>query len=167
MLALVWPASWVLLIPIIAIEAWIARRIVGNSMKHNLIASAAANAFSTFVGLPLSWGLLAAIEIAVTHGGQAYGLQTSWDKVLAVTLEAPWLVPYESDLHWMIPVSATVLLVPFFFMSLFTESWLFTKVAHCSKEIANRWSWIANGVTYGLILFGLVVLLILAFIQGR
>jgi hypothetical protein len=40
-------------------------------------------------------------------------------KILAVTWQAPWLVPYESDLDWMVPAASVVLLVPFF-----AASWL-------------------------------------------
>jgi len=160
MLAAVWPASWVLLIPIIVVEGWVARKLVGLTFKQGLMASAAANAFSTFVGLPLTWGLLAGVEIVATRGGHAYGIRTVWGKILTVTLQAPWLMPYESDLDWMIPAAAIVLLFPFFFMSVFTERWLFLKISRCSKELASRWSWVANGVTYSLILIGLAALLV-------
>jgi hypothetical protein len=56
MLALVWPASWMLFIPIVAIEAWIARKVVGLTVKRCILASTAANAVSTLVGIPLVWG---------------------------------------------------------------------------------------------------------------
>ena len=49
MLALIWPASWILFIPIVAIEAWIAREVVGLTVKRCILASTAANAVSTLV----------------------------------------------------------------------------------------------------------------------
>jgi hypothetical protein len=167
MLAIIWPASWILIIPIILVEALIARKIIGNPLKQSLIASTAANAFSTFIGLPICWGLLLGIEFITTHGGRAYGLGSYWSKALAITLQAPWLIPYESDLYWMIPAAAIVLLIPFFFMSVFSERWLFRKITKCSKSESNRWGWEANGFSYGVIIVFLGVLLFLALIRGR
>lgn len=166
MLALVWPASWVLFIPIVAIEAWIARKIVGLTIKRSILAATAANAVSTLVGIPLVWGGLALAEIAISNGGQALGIDSFWRRVYAVTVQAAWLIPYESELHWMVPLAAIVLLVPFFFASVFLERMVFARFCSSSPDLARRWSWVANGATYALTLTGLVVVLILALVQG-
>ncbi len=166
MLAVVWPASWVLFIPVVAIEAWIARRIVGLSIKRSVLASAVANAVSTIVGIPLVWGLLAFTEIVATGGGRAFGIDSFWQRVFAVTVQAAWLIPYESELHWMVPVAAIVLLVPFFFASVFVERAVFSRFCKSSPELALRWSWLANGATYSVILIGLVVTLTVALVRG-
>ncbi len=50
-----------------------------------------------------------------------YGLESPMAVLLAVTLQAPWLVPYEKELYWMVPAAMVVLLVPFFFVSVFFE----------------------------------------------
>lgn len=166
MLAVVWPASWVLFIPVVAIEAWIARRIVGLSIKRSVLASAVANAVSTLVGIPLVWALLAVIEIVATGGGRAFGIDTFWQRVFAVTVQAAWLIPYESELHWMVPLAAIVLLVPFSFASVFVERAVFSRFCRPSPEPARRWSWVANGATYAVILIGLVVTLTVALVRG-
>jgi hypothetical protein len=166
MLALIWPASWVLFIPIVAIEAWIARKIVGLTVKRSILAATVANAVSTLVGIPLVWGALAAAEIVFSNGGRALGIDSFLRRVYAVTVQAAWLIPYESELHWMVPLAAIVLLVPFFFASVFLERTVFRRFCSSSPELARRWSWVANGATYGLTLTGLVVVLIVALVQG-
>jgi hypothetical protein len=56
-----------------------------------------------------------------TGGGSAHGLRTLSAKLLAVTWQSPWLIPYEDDLVWMVPAAALCLLVPFFFASVYIE----------------------------------------------
>jgi hypothetical protein len=149
MLALVWPASWILFIPVVAIEAWLAHRIAGLSVKRSVLATAVANGVSTLVGIPIVWGALACIELVVSNGGEALGVDSYWHRVYAVTVQAPWLIPYESELHWMIPLAAIVLLIPFFFASVFVERLVFRQFCS-SPGPARRWSWVANGATYCL-----------------
>jgi hypothetical protein len=55
MLAVVWPLSWLLLIPVIAIEAVVAYRLLGNDWRKSFKISAIANLVSTLVGIPLVW----------------------------------------------------------------------------------------------------------------
>jgi hypothetical protein len=150
MLAVLWPASWIAFIPVVVIEAWIARHIFGITWKPALIRTAIANAASTLVGIPLTWGALAGVEIVVTGGGRAYGLETLPKKLVAVVVQAPWLIPYESDLDWMIPAAAIVLLIPFFFVSVFVERWCFARKNQLDKALVRLWSWKANLVTYGI-----------------
>ena len=87
-------------------------------------------------------------------GGGAFGLDTTLGKVLSVTLQAAWLIPYESDLHWMIPVAGLVLLVPFFFASWWSEYFVSKKMLkeHPAQrvKIAVR---NANIITYALLAF--------------
>jgi hypothetical protein len=166
MLVLIWPASWILFIPVVALEAWIARKIVGLTVKRSVLASACANAVSTLVGIPLVWALLVVIELTFSKGGQGFGIDTFWRRAYAVTVQAPWLIPYESELHWMIPLAAVVLLVPFFFASVFIERVVFRRVCSSSPELARRWSWMANVASYSFILAGLVVVLIVALVHG-
>lgn len=166
MLLLVWPASWVLFIPIVAIEAWIARRIVAMTIGRSVLATAVANAASTLAGIPLVWALLVLIELLASGGGEALGMSSFWLRVYAVTVQAAWLIPYESDLHWMVPTAAIVLLVPFFFASVFVERLVFRWFCRAQPELARRWSWVANGVSYGFLLVGLLILLVVAVVQA-
>lgn len=151
MLAIVWPASWILLLPIIAVEGFVAARVTALGMRKSLLGAAVANAVSTILALPVTWGLLVVVEMVLSRGGRAFGLSSAGSRVFAVTVQAPWLIPYESDLDWMVPLAALVLLIPFFFASVFTERLAFKMWTRCDMSTARRWSWCANAVTYGAI----------------
>lgn len=125
MLFVAMPAFLISLIPIIAIETWYISRGLKLALGQALKTVSISNVISTVVGIPVTWFLLVLIQM-VTGGGSAYGAQTFMGKVLAVTWQAPWLIPYEQDLNWMIPTAGLVLLVPFFFMSWWLE-YLVTK----------------------------------------
>ena len=72
-------------------------------------------------------GAMFVIDLLSTSGGRALGIDTPIQKLGAVTLQAAWLVPYETHLRWMIPAAATVLLVPCFLMSLLIERWVLVR----------------------------------------
>jgi hypothetical protein len=162
MLAVIWPASWILFVPIVIVEAAFIRRLFTVSWKRSLAVSSAANALSTLVGIPLAWLALVFVQMVVlgSAGGTAHGLVGLGHKLLAVTFQAPWLIPYESDLDWMVPAASIVLLGPFFVVSVYTERWVVSRMLSASPAVP--WSWRANGATYGAILIALVVILALA-----
>ncbi len=156
MLLIVWPSSWFLLLAIIPIEAAVAVRVLKTGWKKNLIMVSVANLASTIVGIPVTWVLLVVCQMLV-GGGYAYGLDTDQSRMLAVTLQSPWLIAPVSDLPWMIPTAAAVLCVPFFFMSVFVEELSARRfVEKKSHLLLRRWSWIANSLTYGCIVLGLL-----------
>lgn len=117
------PAMLVGLVPIIVVESYILKRQLLLSSKEAVLSSIVANLNSTLIGVPLVWIVLVIIEIS-TGGGQAYGLETFSQKFLAVTWQAPWLIPYEEDFSWMIPTATLVLFFPFFLASWFIESFV-------------------------------------------
>ena len=98
------------------------RLYLGLTQRVAFKVSAWANLLTTFVGAPLTWVILTVLE-GVTGGGRAYGIDTPAKKLLAVTWQAPWLIPYEADhnLYWMVPAAMMWLLVPTFFMSWWLE----------------------------------------------
>lgn len=133
MLFLTLPAMAIALIPIIVIESIVVGRILGTSAASKAKSVAIANVASTVIGLPLTWIALVIIQL-VSGGGSAYGLTTPTQKFLAVTWQAPWLIPYEGDLYWMIPAASLFLLVPFFFASYFIESPI---VVHMNEKLPH------------------------------
>jgi len=86
-------------------------------------------------------------------GGEAHGLDTFLKKLYAVTVQAPWLIPYEKN-DWMLPAAQLFLLIPFFYMSWKVEFFIWKKV-----ETKESLSWIndlvfkANISTYGGLAF--------------
>lgn len=153
MIILAMPALGLSIIPIILIEAI----YLGKKLQLNFSSAAKtttiSNLVSTLVGVPLTWLILVIVQM-LAGGGGAFGLDTTLGKVLSVTLQAPWLIPYESDLHWMIPVAGLVLLIPFFFASWWSEYLVSKKIlkdqpAKSVKiEVRN-----ANILTYTLLAF--------------
>jgi len=168
MLGVAWPLSWAALLPVIAVEAWIGRRMLaGLSWGRAFAAAGAANAASTFVGIPVTWGLLFGLQILVPNGGGAeLGIDTLIGRVFAVTVQAPWLIPWETDLHWMVP-AALLFMLPFFgVVSVYVERPLFRLIAKCEKSVARAWSWRANLTTYGILIAAVLVWLIVAIAVG-
>lgn len=114
------PMMVVALLPIILIETALAKLYLKIPFRFLMRLIARANFFSTFVGIPITWLLLVVLEL-VSGGGSASNLNFPESRLLAVTRDAPWLVPYEKQLFWMVPTAHLVLLIPFFFASWWVE----------------------------------------------
>ncbi|MBX3727877.1 MAG: hypothetical protein KF858_01730 [Candidatus Sumerlaeia bacterium] len=128
MLIIQLPALAVTLPIVIAIESFVARRDSGGP-EISSEAVTIANLFSTFLGFPILWVGLVALQVLQDVALEAAGMSLSsepWIWVHAVTLQAAWLWPWEEHLHWMIPTAMLVLLVPAFFASVFVE-----RLVHC------------------------------------
>jgi hypothetical protein len=166
MLALIWPISWLLLVPVILVEAAVAREVLSLSSRRALLVSTVANATSTLLGIPITWLVLLGLEILFTGGGTGYGLNTTAQKIVAFTVQAPWLIPYEGSLHWLIPAAAIVLCIPFFFTSVYAERLVARRLATgTARSDVVRWSWRANLITYGVVVATLIVLLAMALLR--
>jgi Na+-translocating ferredoxin:NAD+ oxidoreductase RnfD subunit len=68
---------------------------------------------------------------------------------VALIVEAAWLCPWESQLHWMIPVAFIVCLLVAFFLSLLIE-FPILKMFYKDKDKATVWkaTFIANALSY-------------------
>jgi len=150
MVAVFLPPLWLSLIPIVVLEAWVVTRKLGLPATRSAGAVALGNVLSSVIGIPLMWAVLATIE--GVFAGVARGLDTIGTKVYAVTVQAPWLIPYESDLGWMIPAALLVLAVPAYLVSVLIE-WrvLLPFVPKESRSLALRAMAIANVASYGLL----------------
>ena len=151
MIFLVMPAMVISLVPIVIVEALYLAHTMRLTGKAAGKASAIANLVSTLVGIPLTWLGLVAGQL-ITGGDTAHGLGTLPDKLLAVTWQAPWLIPYESELGWMIPAAGLMLLGPFFLVSWWTEYLVARRMlvdieARLLKKAVRN----ANLLTYGLL----------------
>jgi len=157
MIFLALPPMVVLLIPVILIEFIVFRKTVTNqTTRQKIIGLSIANSFSTFIGWPVAWALLVALQM-VTGGGD-HGLDSPIGIILSVTHQAPWLGTYESDLDWMIPAAMTVLLIPFYFVSVYSERWVLTKLWKKSdnSEIFS-FSWRSHLYSYVFLLLVVTV----------
>jgi len=154
-LPMIFPELFVMLlglIPIIVAEFVVSRRTFKLTPKKASAAQVAANLASTLVGFPLVWVLLFLVQLCVGGGG-AYGLGTFWARAYAVTVQAPWLIPYEQDLNWMVPIAALYLLIPAFFVSVYLERWICLKFwPEQEMKRIRRFSWIAHFVSYTVLI---------------
>jgi hypothetical protein len=158
MLFVAFPFAFYLLIPVIALETWVARTVREISFQRRFLGVVAANAFSTIVGWPLAWLVLVLLQIfVIPGGGGGYGLDTPLHKVASVTLQAAWLIPYERDLYWMVPTAALVLLVPAFLITIPSERLVLRYVwRQTAVGERRRFVWDANLCSYAfLVIAGL------------
>lgn len=165
MISLVLPAAWLLLIPVILIEAGVGVRVLHVPFRKILPATAVANCFSTLLGIPLAWLVLAIVE--GVFFGTAKGLDSLWGKIYAVTVQCPWLIPYEDELVWMVPIATVVLAVPLWAMSVGSEYWIAKRMLpEVSSALKWQWMWKANIVSYVLLLAVIAALPILQPVFG-
>lgn len=148
MLAITLPVMVIGLLPIIVIETYLLSKKHHINFKDTIKSIALANGVSTILGTPLTWGALLLIQM-LTGGGKAYGLQTPLDKFLAVTWQAPWLIPYNEA--WVWPAATLFLLVPFFIMSWLVETAIVWRMLENFpfKKIKKSML-LANSTTYGI-----------------
>src|SRR5215469_16484040 len=121
------PGMVLLLLPIIEAEA--ALIIHRTSLRTGKVswATAAANVVSTILGIPLTWGVLFLCEMglfeALAHTTKLG--HNSWnsplERIVGTILSAPWIAPVGDSGSWAVPLAAIVLLIPFFFVSLWVE----------------------------------------------
>jgi hypothetical protein len=153
MIAIMYPAMGILLVPVIVLEVLVLRRLLSTPVRRTWAMVTVSNLVSTGVGIPLTWVALVAIQF-VTGG-------TGWSPVLdvpilgtllSVTWLAPWMMPSGADEHWMIPLASLALLVPFFFASWLIEyvvSLMFMR--DMEAGLLKRAVFVANLVSYALL----------------
>jgi len=148
MLALAWPAYWIGLLPVVAVESFIGVRILKLSWKKALQVTAVGNMLSTFVGIPVVWVGLVVVEFSL--GALAPYLDKSIWQYALYPFYAPWLGPTND--HWVIYGAFVVLAVPFCLVSIWLESRVAIRMLPTHPLIfVRRWVRIANAVSYGLI----------------
>lgn len=147
MIAVYWPPAWLAFIPVVLIEAFVGLRILRVSLRRVIVASAVANLFSTALGIPITWFALALIELFAF--GSARGFETPLQKLYAVTVQSPWLMPYGEKSPWIVPVAAAVLSIPMYVMSVLSEYFI-TRFFFRSlpRRKILRWQLIGNAFSY-------------------
>jgi hypothetical protein len=143
------PVAAVALLPIVATETLIVWPILRERLLPVAGRVFTANALSTFVGIPIAWIGMVVINM-ITTGGAAHEFRTPMDAFRSIVLQASWLVPYEDQLHWLVPAATLILLIPYFFVSVFVERWWLRKRFSTGgvARVAVA-AWVSNAVTYG------------------
>jgi hypothetical protein len=123
------------LIPVIFLETWIMRGYVELSYREVLAGVTRANLFSTFVGLPLAWLIMFAMEYAVLTPASVAAEHWHWNleapvfRLLGVLVSIPWLGSFLPDERWRVALASALLLFPCFFVSVWLEH----------RSCAQRW----------------------------
>ena len=158
MIAVFLPALWLSLVPVIFVEAWVIARWLPLTPRRAVSGAAIGNVLSTLIGIPVMWMFLATGQLVLA--GTARGLSSIGAKTYAVTVQAPWLIPYEEDLKWMIPTALIVLAVPAYALSVLIE-WRcllpFVDQTHKAKTLrvvatANAASYAALALLFAIVL---------------
>lgn len=158
MIVVVWPAAWMLFIPVVLAEAVVARKVLGPRFGERLAMTIVANLASTLVGIPVAWFALVLVEGVSDVPG--WIRLSPHSRVLQALFMSAWFLPTETyepaSLEWMVPLACASLCLPFFLVSVACEGlvarWF---LGGAERGRAWRWAWIANGVSYGLIGLGL------------
>lgn len=156
------PCMLVALIPIILIEAYILLKKLPITKKDAYLCASLSNITSTLIGIPITWGILVLAQMLTGGDGEIYPFDTLLGKFVSVTWQAPWLLPIDEAISWMVPVAAMVLLVPFFFVSWWLEYFIsaryLKKYNRIERSSVKRAVLIGNLITYTLLgIFELVI----------
>lgn len=143
---------------IVAVEALVYARYFGLRFRDVLPPAFWSNLKSTFIGIPIAWVVMLALEISTT-GGKYLGDATPIQRLARVTLQAAWPPSGSNDAVWLIPAVSLSLLLPFLIASVLIER---GDLRHrmpaipADRKLATG-VWLANLFSYGLLgLFYLV-----------
>lgn len=138
-------------VPVVLVEGTIVQQRIRGERRRLWKSVIVGNLLSTVIGVPITWLILLALQ-AVTGGGRAYGTDTLLQKLLAVSWQAPWLIPYENHLPWMIHAATLVLLAPFFAVSVWLEFNVHKRMLDSADlNVLRQTTIMANLTSYGLL----------------
>jgi hypothetical protein len=149
MIAVFLPPMWIAFVPVVLVEAFVLKKTLTITRANGLRASFLGNLATTVAGVPLVWMILAVIEMLCC--GAAKGLASTGARLYAVTAQAPWLIPYEKEFWWMIPVALGVLAVPCYATSVLFEGNINLKLIDRERRSIWKATAMANAWSYGLL----------------
>lgn len=170
------PAMLLLLLPVIAVEAFVVRRELGLSQSEARKGVTRANVISTLVGIPLAWAVMLAVQLGAGYfldSRRATPSVKAFDDLLmrspiAQVASVPLLqVAWVGGEEWCIVlVAAAVLLIPSFFLSLWIEGKVCRRVwqTYSGRDV-SRAVLRANAASYAL-LFAVFTLLWICLYPG-
>ncbi len=147
MLMLAWPLYAFGLIPIVVLESFIGVRELGLSWSRAFSITTIGNLWSTFVGIPLTWLGMLAVEAVV---GLSLGSLEVSGKV--EMLFFPFLVAWVPgfDNIWMYYAAFVILSIPFCIVSIWVERKVaLRRLPELRAEAVRSWIMRANVLSYG------------------
>jgi hypothetical protein len=162
MLGYAWPLAWALLIPVIVLEAFVARYVLRTNWLSSLKIAGLSNLISTLAGIPLAWGAIVLLGTAV------HTVASVLPRDLQVWVEMPfyaaWLPPFADMPQWLVPAAGALLCLPFFFASVWVERKVAQRFSAFQRTDLQRWAWRANLLTYSLVAAGLAIAALLVWL---
>jgi hypothetical protein len=160
-LAAFWPSSSFAFVPIVLVEAWVAHRVLHAPPGRCIRLSLTANAWSTFVGVPI--GLVVLALLRVIAGAVFESVRAGQDGILPLGLSHPavaWIITASGI--WGPILAFIVLCGGSFALSVWIEAAAAREYFSLSHEQAAAWARAANLVSYGL---GLLLVAILVAVE--
>ncbi|WP_437950001.1 hypothetical protein WME98_03715 [Sorangium sp. So ce296] len=162
MLVFAWPASWIAFVPVVLVEAAVARRVLRLPTREAIKLSLVANAWSTLAGIPITWALLTVLEMTVgpilSMARDDLGPAAT---LLMLPISAPWLGPVKEG--WRVLAAGAFLCVPFFFASVWIEARSAGRRVPAADAL--RWAQRANAATYGFFLVALALFALISWMS--
>jgi hypothetical protein len=140
------------LVPVILVEVWVAKPLLGLTYGKSIRVLTAANIVSTLVGVPVAWVVMYGMELLVFIVGERFlgnGHGPVW-KVTEVVLGSAWLENTD-NLFWAIPVAALTLLIPSFFASWYIEARVVKKMVETDWPAIRAAVFKANLASYAFL----------------
>ena len=167
MIGLQFPAMVALLIPVVLLEAVVVNKHLRIGFVKAVCGVFPANLVSTLLGFPIAWGLMLGIEFV--SGYLLLGAYHVFPSIQRITespifqlASLPFFSAWVGNNPVMVPVAAVVLLIPSFFISIWIERKICTRIWVSEPAInlssVQRAVRQANIVSY-LFLFGVAVCL--------
>ena len=155
MLALVWPAQWLALFPIILLECEICRRALQISFRQLIKPVGIANLISTLVGIPLAWIAMLALEFAVGFVGFSLLPKETEMPIYIQYLFFPFMAAWvAADNVWQVYFAFVSLTVPFCVVSILIEERVLRRAFPTQPDsIIHQFTRRANIVSYVLLSF--------------
>lgn len=171
MIAFTLPAMIILLIPIIAVEAFLCKKWLQLTWWQAMKSNALSNIASTLVGVPLAWASMLGFAFAVLESigpSTIDKLHSPLAYAVFFFLGSAWIGPTDTDTLWMVPAATLCLLIPFYFASYGIEYFIVAWIVGMPEGGPPNLSYPrvraavrnANLVTYGLMFLATSVWLI-------
>jgi hypothetical protein len=155
--AVFWPAAWVLFLPVVLVEAAVARFILKLPYSESFRLSLRANTWSTVAGVPLACLLM--LVIGIFFGPDLHrGTGVRWLGDLFFG-SAVWA---EGVPDWALYAGPALICLPCYLLSVRIEAWSAAKTVQYAAAL--RWARIANRITYGVLV---AILVSAAALTGR
>lgn len=148
------PAMVIALVPVIALEFFVARKWISVPWKKIFLGISGANLASTLLGVPLAYGFILGFGYLLGLLGFELGSDQSLLSPIRIIWSAAYVGPYRFY-NWMAATGFMTFLVPAFFISVFLERAILIRVfAEVEKAAVRKAVWKMNVFSY-ILLFGL------------